>query len=505
MKKEFQKFVHYIKEHKLAILALFIVSFFTYGFKLFHYSISIDTEMFLSIPKQVMKSWVGLGRPVLVFLKYLAGFQVLNPTVAVSITFLFFTCFPIFLYYLLYRNLKERNPLKLFMFGSIILTSIIYIEQLGFTLQSAEISIILNIFCFSILFFQKGMEEKNKWYYFFSFLCLTFSFGAYQSFVPFFITMISFLAFIEVKEKKLNFQKTFSFVLPAIIIFVLSLGGYFIGSKVCNLFIKSSATSYLSEQIKWGSESIFQTISYIFQIMKESYMGVFYGKELFSGFLFFFMILIVIIYIIRTILKKEKYLFWQILLLGITLITPFALTILLGTKEAYRAQLALPVLTACLLVTLPKEFSFKKQYTWMIVILFVALFRQWSLTAEVLSSDYHRYLEDEKYAAEIYHVLSNYDIQNKRVVMLGSHTPESILIQRKGETLGYSFFEWDRNYITGVGERASMFMQTLGYPIKTNLIEDYSKALNYNSMLEAYPNPNCVLELEDIIILKISN
>ena len=78
------------------------------------------------------------------------------------------------LFYLFYRmnSQKQKQKWKLLIFGSIILTSAHYIEQLNFTLQSAEIAIMLNVCIIGLLFLNVGIEKRKKLYLFISTICI---------------------------------------------------------------------------------------------------------------------------------------------------------------------------------------------------------------------------------------------------------------------------------------------------------------------------------------------
>ena len=101
MKKEINNFKTFIKEYKIVIAFLFFISLVTYGIKLFQYSISIDTEVLINTPMALLKSWIGINRPVLVFLKGILGLHPFNVFLAQNITYVFFTSYSIILFYLL--------------------------------------------------------------------------------------------------------------------------------------------------------------------------------------------------------------------------------------------------------------------------------------------------------------------------------------------------------------------------------------------------------------------
>ncbi len=503
MKEEIKEIKKFVYEHKIAIILLFIVSLFTYGFKIFHYSISIDTEVLISNTIPLLKSWIEIGRPILVLMKYMFSLTPFNPMLHTTITYFLFTIFAIFSYYIFYRITKQKNSFKLFVYGTFILTSVIYIEQLNFTLQSAEMTIAMNVFLLGILFLQL-LYEKKKWYYgILSILCTGFAFGSYQSFVTLYISYVCLILFLYIFYKELNWKKCFNFLSKSILIFIICIILYFIGSKLSIEFIHSINSSYLIDKIKWFDEPIMITIKRIIDVVIKSYFGIFKHCSLFVGILYTIGFLFAAVFLFKIIITKESRKDLKILSTIILFFVPFSLTFLLGDSEVYRAQLSLPIVIGFFLTFLTLKCKNIGNYI-INIMLILFLIQQWGVTNKLLESDYYRYQMDVSYANRLYDVLNKYDLENKRVVMLGYYSPNSPLITTRGETMGYSFFEWDRGYIFGVGNRAGFFMRTLGYNIQINTQEDYEYAKNYENQLEAFPKENCVLETEELIIVRLS-
>ena len=507
MKKEINNFKTFIKEYKIVIAFLFFISLVTYGIKLFQYSISIDTEVLINTPMALLKSWIGINRPVLVFLKGILGFHPFNVFLAQNITYVFFTSYSIILFYLFYRmnSQKQKQKWKLLIFGSIILTSAHYIEQLNFTLQSAEIAIMLNVCIIGLLFLNVGIEKRKKLYLFISTICIALCFGSYQSFVPLYMTLVCLCLFINIKEKNYKWFSVLEYLKNSFLVFILSLIGYIVIGKLSQMIFSVEPSSYLTNKIFLFDEPVIVTIKRIIFLIINGYIGAINHKELFYSFVNTLALIGMVVYITKIIFKNdEKQKVLKILISFIILLVPFSLSILLGNYELYRAQLSLPIVIAfiCSFINVT-NLKNEIEYIFLTLVI-VCIGIQYINTNKLLSSDYFRYQEDVNYANILYERLSEYDLENKRVVMLGKYMSDNPQITLKGETMGHSFFLWDQYEPTGVGVRAAHFMRTLGYNINGNTAEDYKIAMQFESDLEIFPKENSIMEYQDLVIVKLS-
>ena len=82
LKLDFYSFLDFLKKNKLTVVLCWFFLLFSYGIKLFYYSISIDTESMLTFKEGVIYSWIGINRFGLVFTKELLKLILFNPFVA---------------------------------------------------------------------------------------------------------------------------------------------------------------------------------------------------------------------------------------------------------------------------------------------------------------------------------------------------------------------------------------------------------------------------------------
>jgi hypothetical protein len=83
-------FLKFCQINILLVVVITAVLFFTYGILLFHTSVGIDTELFLSSRDNMDRWLLSIGRFGLVFLQRLWSIKEFNPYTASFITLLFF-------------------------------------------------------------------------------------------------------------------------------------------------------------------------------------------------------------------------------------------------------------------------------------------------------------------------------------------------------------------------------------------------------------------------------
>ena len=128
MKKELNELKEFFSKYKNALLILLISSFIIYGFKLFNYSISIDTERIILDSKALIDSWYSIGRYSLGFLKFILGLSPFNYYVANLIMIIIFPISVFIMCYLISCLNKKGNlsNLKIILFSLLVLTSTIF-------------------------------------------------------------------------------------------------------------------------------------------------------------------------------------------------------------------------------------------------------------------------------------------------------------------------------------------------------------------------------------------
>lgn len=492
IKDEVQKFMIFLKEHYVGMLCFLLLLIFVYFVKIFFYSISIDTEVIINDFYGQTSGWVELGRYSLKIIKKIFNLNPFNYHFSNLMSVLFLISAIIILYYIFYRKfyLKKSN-LKFFVFSSLIATSPILAEQLNFTLQSFEVTLCFIIFDLGVICILKETTQKKYRIILdiISILCFVICLGCYQSFMVLLIAI--FIIYITMLSKQTK-EELIKICIRLMTIVLLSLIGYLCATKIFQYILKVPSSSYLSSQIKWISNSVFEVLKLLIIDLDE----IIFGKSIFYNFSYLLAVILTIYNIIKN--KKNKiYCFMNIFVL----LSPFTLMIFMGQSEAYRAQFTLPIVVAFISVLI---FNTENKVFKNVIysLLFIVILIQSNTTFNLFSSDYHRYVEDEHFATEIMSKINDY--KNNQLVFVGYRTIKNKQSQLRGETMGYSFFEWDIYSNLGVNSRAIGFMQTLGYDLLKPTIEQYEYAKTEAKKMDVYPSKNSILYDNGLIIIRLS-
>ena len=483
--KDMIKIKNFIVKYKISFIGTILLTFIIYGIRLFHYHISIDTEVLINSFNGQIASWNSIHRYTLGIIKYLFHLYPFNYYLSNFLMISFFILSIYFLYYIIDSTfLKKRaSNTKILLFNLLIISSPIFAEQFSFTLQCAEVAISLFIFDIGLFFFLKSFQRS--WYLVLSIICFIMSLGCYQSFMTLLISMLILLLFIKNQEET-NKKDNIHYIYKAIIVIVISFIGYLIVGNSINSFLHITPTSYLKEQIGWFNHSIPYCLIKIFGFIGKVLIG--YG--IFYNISYFICVLLVIKYILNH--KKNL---WRCILSLIYLISPFFLVLLLGHSEVVRAQLTLPIVIACLFLIVPDLDNNKlKKYLFLIISLIIL--EQSLTTINLFLSDYHRFTWDKKFADNL---MKKENKENKKIVFVGSYGYEKRGIL-KGETLGSSFFEWDKDSDLGINRRAIGFMNALGYSLEVPTISEYETAKQITNNIKTKNME--IIEEDDLIIIK---
>ena len=155
----------------------------------------------------------------------------------------------------------------------------------------------------------------------------------------------------------------------------------------------------------------------------------------------------------------------------------------------------MPIVIACLFLIVPDLDNNKlKKYLFLIISLIIL--EQSLTTINLFLSDYHRFTWDKKFADNL---MKKENKENKKIVFVGSYGYEKRGIL-KGETLGNSFFEWDKDSDLGINRRAIGFMNALGYSLEVPTISEYETAKQITNNIKTKNME--IIEEEDLIIIK---
>lgn len=493
MNKELNELKKFFNKYKISLITMIVFSFIIYGFKLFNYSISIDTERIILDSKALIDSWYSIGRYSLGFLKFILRLNPFNYYIANLIMIIVFPISIFVMCYLINSLNKKSNlsNLKIVLFSLLILTSPIFCEQFNFTLQCAEVAISFLIFDIGLLFFTYSIKNNKRWPLIISIISFIECLGCYQSFAELIAFGVFLILFYVHNDKHQNNYKRI--YISILIVLLSSIIGYLIISKlVCSVF-NIPQSSYLTKQILWMNHPIKSVIKNIIISSKEIVLG--YG--LFYTFGFTIACIIAICYTIKNFKNNKVSSLYNILFL----LCPFLLLILLGTKQVYRAQIAYPFITAYFIIFV-FDYEYKKCFKYfMLFVVMIISFLQFKTTEQLFESDYLNYQYEKQLVNQLISSIKYDKLEDKTLIFIGSKSFNNIL---KGETIGYTFFEWDKDYILGSNERIHGLFKILNYNYKLPTINQYEYSLNKSKSMKVYPSEGSIIYEDDIIVIRLS-
>ena len=440
----------------ILIIGILVLVFSLY--KIINISFGYDTDLLILDPHNIMDSWLSLSRYGLVFIKYILN---LYNNIDLRL-FNIITYINIFLYsvlFLYYLNLDRKSDTFRNVLSTIlVITSPILLEQYGFTLQSPEVSfgVVLMMFTFILTYFY--LKNNNKKYLIFIILLLVLCFGIYQSSFNLYILG----ALISIYKLNNNYKKN---IIKTISIFIICSIFYFlISSFIINAF-DIEKSSYLTSQIGWIN-GFGSTLIVVIKDFIKAIIG--YGNILNFGYSASFIILLLVI----KLCEKTK---TELLMLLLIIISPLLLNFATGSIITYRSLLTIPFMVSFMF------FEFYDVHRIIKVLLILLIISQIIHCYSLMISDYHRYLNDVHISKKIY---KDCNANKDTVIYLyGIEKTEENIKVFKGETLGYSYYEWSIDGINLSDYRVKNFMNihNMNYILGDNSIDKP----NFNA---EYPN-----------------
>lgn len=512
----------FIKEYQFVwwIVGSFLL--LAYGIKVFNVSISHDTEAMMVASRQLYNSWYSMGRFGLMFLKKVLGTYWFNPYVASFLMFATMMVNSVVWTYLLYwiGGEKKKWMKLLWIFPTFFFTSTIMAEQSGFLLQSYEVNIALLMVGIAILcLFQAFLgTSKRKWGWIaIALICSVIAFSVYQSLVPLFTAgvAICFLVLydrmtVEMQEQmtaKFYFKTVGKFITFFLIAFVLYQG---VNKAVLN-FLGMETTSYIKDQIMWGTLPAKQCIKNILLHVRDSFLG----KGIFYNSINGIVVILTLGYSIFRMKRKEHCYILYCLAVIYCLISPFLMSLLMGNAPTARTQLLLPFVIGFflqyLLVKVKEQEKKQFQYIYpvtVILVIFVTM-NQSILTSRLYYTQYVQYKEDVRVAEKIsdqIELLNLGEIPKEPIVFVGARAARknpSCIPGNQLELIGKSFFEVSFGTEHGTWVMRN-FMATLGYSYALPDGVQIAEAEQVAAEMPAWPTTGSVAMKNGIIIVKLS-
>lgn len=460
-------FLDWLSHSKKQVLILLVVTF-AYGlFKIVNYSFSYDTDLILLDPKNIMDSWLGLGRYFLVFLKWI--FSTYDHLYLINfLTYVNIFIYSILFIYFLNINVKKTSVLRDVLCGALLITSPFFLEQYNFTLQSFEVSFSMILMMLSYIFTYYYLSKKKKIFAFITIILLISTFGVYQSFINLYVVGVLICLY---KINDLSFKENLQNIFKTVFLFLMGMLGYFVVSNVVQDVLNIPTNPYLNNMIMWNRQSILTTLfGFLKDIVK---LGLGIGEIFNLSFIFSYFLIFWLVVKGKRSRTQKVYIFFLML-------APFLLNFLTGSRVIFRSFLSLPIVCSFFF------FETYHWFDWIKFILILCLVGQIVNGILLLVYDYKRYLNDVDIASKIYRDCGNSD--DVEIVIKGlEYTEENIPVYR-GEVMGSSYFEWTIDGENADLHRINNFMKIHGFNVKLPT-DSHIDQLMYMNFEKEYPNP----------------
>lgn len=510
-----------IKDHKNHINAMFLLMFLLHGAKLNTGIVGIDTEALIFGEEDLYLGWLNTGRQGLVLLKYLFRNVTFNPYFSAVLTLLVFPI-AVSMYFLLWSSILEiKNSLIVWiMSGLLWISHPVLTEQFYFSLQSFEIALAFLLTAAALYLTLLWIEKKRHMYAFgASVVLLILTFSIYQAFVAFYIFgAISVLFFQTLREFSEGKQKMVGRAVVRtgswILVFITA---FLINTLITQLFFASS--SYLAEQINWGTATIWETFRHICGHIVSVLLGrglynVFYGCLLICSMVLF------LVYLYRHGQKNKSGYFTMIFFYMALQSSPFIMTFLQGGEPVLRSQLVLPAMTglqAMLCLWLAENLAISAKTAGRVVLAGVILIsllggvRTTKITWSLYNTDQLRYEQDVALGRSLIQRLDEVcgqDAEHLPVVIVGTRPFQGNHSCIKGQVMGNSFFDWDATVAPvpyWSTRRVVGFFHTLGADYNLPPINRMDEALGYSENMPEWPAEGSVQIQGGMVIVKLND
>ncbi len=510
-------FTSFCRNNRASIAIILVMLFLTYGFMLFHFSFSIDTEDIIVKQMFFYDGWLGINRYGLVITKQLAGLLSVIPGFAtmlmIVMTFGYSLVWMYFFHWIKGQN-SGRTELS-WVFPVLFFSSIPMIEQVNFQCQSFEIAFAMMLCAAALLLEWQWILSGGIIRLLFSVLLGTWCFASYQAFVPLYISasMASFVLGYYYRNEEIE-SHVFLISIKLTAVFLCDYVIYTLLGKLLLFLRDIPAGAYTGNMIHWGKYPLEEIISSL-----KIYMGdVIFARNIFwnHGYLLvaFGLLLTAFWRICRKTAERRFYLFY-ILVIFLLLASPFFLPVLMGSPPVARGQFALPFVIAAGAQIIAERFlenteKLSEHFSFIriavSVFLLLLVFRSNIVTGNRLFySDYVVHQQENVLTERLIEKVTEAGgSQESTVAILGHWSPSRNPSMTRGETLGYSFYEWDQPIPRGTCKRILNYWSALGYTYQKPDEEQWKMAETLGKGMPIWPQQGSVIREGDLVVIRLS-
>jgi len=507
------------KERALRLFTAAVITVL-YGVRLTQGDVFVDSDIMITDPAELMFSWYGHGRFGMNLTKMVFGqfrlipylenvmFMIALWAVAVGICFCIHE----------WSEGETAYGKGAFLFVGLFLSSPCLAEQFHFLLQAFESTAAMAYCVIAVYCSGKWIyDRKNVMWAVLALVFMVWAFGSYQAYPPFYIALvlISYMTVFLHRKEGCGLREGLMHV-------GMFVAGFAI-SQICAMVTRQSAgasSGYVDQMFRWGTDSTEQCIASIMWDVRRIYMAewpVFFsrwfryvgaaalGLALFHGW------------------RKKSRKFWCFCLAVLLLpVTPLLVTLITAMNQPMRSQMTYSLVYAYVFLLFYVGIRMLK---WdrrvlemcrqaagvMVIVLVIGLgWKQGVTVCQLWETAHESYVADvltaNRMYADICKAADRTDMENCKVVFLGSRTVQLAGEPVLGDVIGHSFFEWDADSSVGVSTRVSTFFRMLGMPVwKKVTAEEYQRALGMEEELSVWPAAGSVGVMEDgIVVVKLS-
>lgn len=503
-------FYKYIAENGSLWIVILLTALFSHGTMLLGRSIGIDTEDLITLQDAFYGEWLSMGRQGLVLLKLLLGTRILNPYFTGVMTLFFLTGACVLWNYLFEQISGKKNWVAAFVFSVLLTVSPLLTEQLYFKLQAMEVTLGFCMMAVSLLFVYRAAAEcglRNRCLHLAAAIVLNIIlFSLYQVMVPLFLfgTAACFLLYSFFRKETVP-----EVLRRMLILYSVAFLGSFLLNQLITAVWFSSGSGYLTGQIRWLTQSFKDCLINIYWHVK----AVALGQGLYYSRLYPVGCLVLAVMVLCAAWKKRQVvvLAGACLNLLLVLAAPFYMTVLCAVEPVMRSQMVMPFALAFVTYAVVLRLEDRRTAVRIFLLLCgIAGYVQLKATMQLNYTDSVRYESDVRIAEAIMRELNALEdsAHSYPVVFVGKHAAELNNSCVKGDTIGYSFFEWDADveprgfYST---RRIVDFMHTLGGNYVQGTAQRQARAAEYSKTMASWPMQGSVALHDGCIIVKLSD
>lgn len=515
----------YFRERKIFRWFAAVWILLCYGSRLLQWEVFIDSDIMLQAPEELLFSWYGSHRFGLILTKKLFSFVRLVPQFEMIMTMLALWCFVMLLDYCI--HIWGRRPAKDgtgYVIAAVFLSAPVLAEQYRFILQAFEITMamiysVLAVFCAE----QAVMRGKSRCWYLVSFGFMVWAFGSYAAFPAFYIALvlISYILVMVYGEERCGFSQGLIHAGHFLLGFVL----FWVFSEILCRWKGADAT-YVMSMFQWGKKSAAEVSESLISDMRRIYLAEW---RTFFHPLYSWIALIVSVWTVCRGWKKRKgswpSVFCLLLAEVLLFLSPAFITFITAMNQPIRGQLTYALTFAFytgalyLLVrdALMEEAETGKRrkslktavFAASVLVLAGIAWRQSVTMNQLWETIYETYQSDKLMANRVYseicRVANRSDMDNCKVVFVGTRDAKLTGRPLPGDVIGCSYFDYAYTNYVGITPRARNFFLILGMRMGMPNADDYAKASAACAGKDSWPSNESVFLLDGMVVVKLSD